>query len=128
VNNSLENALAYVENPKQTDILNHYIESFRTGSLSAYRESQKVWVKDVSPSIDHILGFVKSYRDPHGHQAEWEGVVCVADPNETRKMNAFVENAAKFSTLLPWATEENDGKGPFEKSLLDIPDFAIIHG
>jgi hypothetical protein len=117
-----------VENPKQTELLNHYIESFRTGSLSAYRESQKIWVKDVSPSIDHILGFVESYRDPHGHRAEWEGVVCVADPDETKKMEAFVENAAKFSTLLPWATEENKGKGPFEKNLLDIPDFAIIHG
>ncbi|KAI4681754.1 uncharacterized protein J4E84_007349 [Alternaria hordeiaustralica] len=123
----LEDALDWVENPRQTQMLNYYIESFRTGSLSAYRESQKVWVKDISPSIDHILGFVESYRDPHGHRAEWEGVVCVADPDETRKMNAFVENAAKFSALLPWATEENKGKGPFEKNLLDIPDFAIIH-
>jgi hypothetical protein len=42
-------------------------------------------------------------------------------------MEAFVAKTAKFATLLPWATAENSGKGPFEKEILDIPHFAIVH-
>jgi hypothetical protein len=57
-----------------------------------------------------------------------EGVVCLADAEETKKMKAFVDNAPKFATLLPWATAENKGQGLFEKESLDIPDFAIVHG
>jgi dipeptidyl-peptidase-3 len=125
---SLHNALRYAANEKQKEILLHYIESFQSGDLAAFRKSQKCWVKDVSPSIDNIMGFVEPYRDPHGIRAEWEGIVCVADPAETEKMKAFVENAAKFSKLLPWATADNDGKGPFEKASLEIPGFTIMHG
>ena len=99
--------LTALEHPTQAAILTHYIESFRTGSLKPCREAQKVWVKDNSPSIEHILGFVETYRDPQGVRAEWEGVICIADAEETKKMKAFVDNAAKFATLLPWATAEN---------------------
>jgi dipeptidyl-peptidase-3 len=125
---SLENALPHVQNPTQTGILGHCIESFKAGNLDAYREAQKLWVKDTSPSVDQILEFVETYRDPHGVRAEWEGVVCIADPDETKKMEAFIKNAAKFATLLPWASAENSGKGPFEKDTLEIPHFAIVHG
>jgi dipeptidyl-peptidase-3 len=124
----LQKASKHAANKRQTEILSHYIKSFQTGSLTAFRESQKCWVKDVSPSIDNILGFVEPYRDPHGIRAEWEGIVCIADPAETAKMKAFVENAVNFSRLLPWATDENDGKGPFEKESLEIPGFTIMHG
>lgn len=125
---SLDEALKHVANEKQSKILIHYIQSFKHGDLAAFRESQKFWVKDTSPSIDNILGFVESYRDPHGVRAEWQGIVCVADPTETKKMDVFVQNATKFTRLLPWASAENDGKGPFEKSSLEIPSFNIMHG
>ncbi|CAN9409337.1 unnamed protein product [Alternaria alternata] len=128
IHDHLKNALKYVGNQKQAEVLSHYIQSFETGNLAAFRESQKSWVKDLSPSIDNILGFVEPYRDPHGIRAEWEGIVCVADSTETKKMEAFVQNAAKFSKLLPWASADNDGKGPFEKASLEIPGFTIMHG
>lgn len=125
---SLRDALKHVSNERQTEILSHYIRSFETGDLAAFRESQKHWVKDVSPSIDNILGFVEPYRVPHGVRAEWEGIVCVADPAETEKMEAFVRKVADFSRLLPWASAKNEGKGPFEKASLEIPNFTIMHG
>ncbi|KAI4644110.1 uncharacterized protein J4E78_009694 [Alternaria triticimaculans] len=100
---------------------------FNTGDLREYRRGQEIWVKDKSPSIEHILGFVETYRDPHGVRAEWEGVVCIADPEETKKMEIFVASAAKFCTLLPWATAENEGKGLFEKDVVTIPQCAIVH-
>ncbi|KAI4919362.1 hypothetical protein J4E90_001495 [Alternaria incomplexa] len=100
---------------------------FETGDLREYRRGQEIWVKDKSPSIEHILGFVETYRDPHGVRAKWEGVVCIADPEETKKMEVFVASAAKFCTLLPWATAENEGKGLFEKDVVVIPQCAIVH-
>ena len=118
----------YAQNQNQKDILDCHMHSFETGELREYRRGQEIWVIDKSPSIEHILGFVETYRDPHGVRAEWEGVVCIADPEETKKMEIFVASAAKFCTLLPWATAENEGKGLFEKDVVTIPQFAIVHG
>lgn len=96
--------------------------------MNAYRASQKLWVRDNSPSIEHIIGFVESYCDPYGVRAQWDGAVCLADEDETRRMKAFVDKSAYFASMLPWATEENNGKGPFEKEVLSIPNFSILHG
>lgn len=108
-------------------MLDYYILSFEQGSLTAYRQGQEFWVKDVSPSIEHILGFVESYRDPHGARVEWEGVVCIANPEETKKMEALKASAGRFCTSLPWATAENAGKGLFKKDVVVIPHCAIVH-
>jgi dipeptidyl-peptidase III len=104
-----------------------YIESFSTGSLEAYRKSQETWVTDVSPRVENILGFVEPCRDPYSVRAEWEGVVCISDPDETSKLKALVDGSSKFICMLPWAVPgENDGKGPFEASLFQAPDFTIV--
>ncbi|KAI4685081.1 hypothetical protein J4E81_008893 [Alternaria sp. BMP 2799] len=123
----LGRAGTYAQNHDQRAILDHYMRSFQSGDIREYRRGQEIWVKDVSPSIEHILGFVETYRDPHGVRAEWEGVVCIADPEETKKMEVFVASAAKFCTLLPWATAENEGKGLFEKDVVTIPQCAVVH-
>ncbi|KAG8417410.1 hypothetical protein J3459_006698 [Metarhizium acridum] len=41
---ALKRAKAYASNSKKIQFLEHYIESFRTGSLEAFQASQKVWV------------------------------------------------------------------------------------
>ena len=90
---SLGRAGTYAQNHNQRAILDHYIRSFQSGDLREFRRGQEIWVKDISPSIEHIFGFVETYRDPHGVRAEWEGVACIADPEETEKMEAFVASA-----------------------------------
>lgn len=125
---SLNEALKYTANPTQAATLSHYISAFRTGSMTAYHASQKTWVQDPSPPVEHILEFVESYTDSYGVRAHFEGAVCIADERETSRMKAFVEKASQFATLLPWATPENDGKGPFEKDVLVLPNFEILHG
>lgn len=37
----------------------HYLEHLSTGSLGAYEESQKLWVKDVSAKVEHLIGFIE---------------------------------------------------------------------
>ncbi|KAK4033925.1 dipeptidyl peptidase III [Parachaetomium inaequale] len=123
----LAEATHYAANELQRDSLRAYIESFQTGSLEAYRDSQRIWVRDKGPRVENIFGFVEPYRDPHGIRAEFEGLVAIADDDETRLLAKLVEHSAKFIRRLPWATPENDGKGPFEKSLFEPPDFSSIH-
>lgn len=125
---ALSEAVKYASNDKQAILLSEYIESFSTGSMNAYRKSQRSWVADISPTVENILGFVEPYRDPYGVRAEWEGAVCISDPNETSKLKGLVDGSTKFIRMLPWAVPgENDGKGPFEASLFEAPAFSIVH-
>ncbi|KAJ5948684.1 hypothetical protein N7454_001991 [Penicillium verhagenii] len=71
---SLVRAKEFASNEIPTKFLNHYTESFRTESLQASRKSQNEWVKDKSPVIEAIFGFVEPCRDPHGVRGEWEGI------------------------------------------------------
>lgn len=75
------------------------------------------------------MGFLFGYRDPHGARAEWQAAAGIADSEETSKMRQLVDMSTALIRTLPWAkADENNGKGPFEPSDMDIPDFAIIHG
>lgn len=119
---------AYAANDIQKDFLSAYIASFQTGSLDQYRDSLRLWVTDKAPRVENIFGFVEPYRDPYGIRAEFEGLVAIADDEETRLLGKLVDNSAKFIRRLPWAVgEENNGKGPFEKRLFEPPDFSSIH-
>jgi dipeptidyl-peptidase-3 len=125
----LEMAKQYAGNDKQTEFLTFYIEYFCTGSLEAFQESQKAWVTDVSARVENIMGFIEPYRDPAGIRSEWEAMVGIADLDEVKKLKAFVNSSATFIRQLPWAVEGvNDGKGHFEKSLFEAPDFTSVHG
>ncbi|KFY81724.1 hypothetical protein V500_11143 [Pseudogymnoascus sp. VKM F-4518 (FW-2643)] len=127
---SLTEALKYTANDTQKLFVSQYIESFHTGSLHAYRDSQRTWVRDKAPVIENIMGFVEPYRDPHGTRAEFEGLVAISDSEETKALKRLVDNSAKFIRRLPWLEShslDNDGKGPFEKELFEPPDFASVH-
>ncbi|OTB11462.1 hypothetical protein K445DRAFT_77692 [Daldinia sp. EC12] len=124
---NLAKAAEYAANEIQRKFLTEYIQSFRTGDLEAYRDSQRTWVIDKAPKVENIFGFVEPYRDPAGVRAEFEGLVAIADADETKLLLKLVENSDKFIRRLPWASAENNGKGLFEKSLFDPPDFSSIH-
>lgn len=125
---SLCEAKQHAANEKQELFLSQYIESFRTGDLEVYRNSQRTWITDRSPRVENIFGFVEPYRDPYGIRAEFEGLVAIMDLEETRMLMKLVENSSTFIKRLPWTGgDENDGKGPFEKALFEPPDFTSIH-
>jgi dipeptidyl-peptidase-3 len=69
-------------NENQKRMLDAYAQTFGTGSIEAFKESQRIWVKDQKPALETNLGFVETYRDPHGVRGEWEGfvaLVCVSN-------------------------------------------------
>lgn len=126
---ALERAKEYAANDKQARFLEYYVESFRTGNLKAFQESQKEWVMDFSARVENLIGFIEPYRDPAGIRAEWEGMVGIADPSEASRLRRLVGSSTAIIRQLPWAVEGlNDGKGPFEKHVFVAPDFTSVHG
>lgn len=108
--------------------LSQLIASFRTGDYESFRAAHQTWVTDKAPRVEHCMGFLFGYRDPHGVRAEWQAAAGIADKQETDKMAKLIDMAPQLIRTLPWAMPgENDGRGPFEPSELDVPDFAIIH-
>lgn len=69
-------------NENQKKMLDAYALSFGAGSIEAFKESQRIWVKDQKPALETNLGFVETYRDPHGVRGEWEGFIALVDPPE----------------------------------------------
>ncbi|KAM0101961.1 hypothetical protein ACP6JE_003418 [Aspergillus fumigatus] len=124
INQSLSEAMKYAANCEQQKLLSGIAESFASGDLNAYRQAQRVWVKDKAPKIETVFGFVEPYRDPLGVRAEFEGIVGISDQKEPK----LAEIASDIIPQLPWAEgyEESNRKGPFEKELFDIPDFASV--
>jgi dipeptidyl-peptidase III len=126
---SLCEARKQATNSTQESFLLSCEDSFRSGSIEAYKESQKLWVKDLQPSVEVIMGFVEPYRDPMGIRAEFEGMVAITNKEETETLTKLVDNSDQFIRRLPWAMDytENNGKGPFEKELFEKPDFTSLH-
>ena len=63
-------------NENQKNMQLAYAKSFETGSLLAFKDSQRFWIRDKGPMVESNIGFVETYRDPHGVRGEWEGEVC----------------------------------------------------
>lgn len=128
----LEEARKYATSSSQKQTISELIQSFKTGDMETYRDSQRIWVKDRNPAVETILGFVEPYRDPYGVRAEFEGVVGIVDADETKVLIKLTQNSTKFIRRLPWANgykeDENRGMGPFEKDLFDPPDFTSLQG
>jgi dipeptidyl-peptidase-3 len=126
---NLTEASKHAANDTQKLALSQLIQTFRTGDYQAFHAAQKTWVQDKAPRVEHCMGFLFGYRDPYGMRAEWQASAGVADSKETKKMSQLVGQSTEIICTLPWAVPgENNGKGPFEPSELDVPDFAVIHG
>lgn len=126
----MECASKYARNDTTRAMLALYCESFQTGNLESYRKSQRTWIADQAPRVENIFGFVEPYRDPYGVRSEFECVVAINDPHETKSMLKLVEHSDMIIRRLPWAQQqgENNGKGPFEKVLFEPPNLTSIHG
>lgn len=116
---NLEKAKEYAANETQIKMIDAYIESFKTGSLEAHKESQKYWVKDISPVVETNIGFIETYREPGGVVGEWEALISIQNKERTKKFQALVDGAGDFIKLLPWSKE-------YEKDQFQPPDFTSL--
>jgi dipeptidyl-peptidase-3 len=120
-------ARPYSANPLQADINSFHQRSFISGDLNMYKEGQRLWVKDKTPSIETNFGFVEPYRDPFGIRAEFEGIVGLVNKDETKALTNLVHQADKFLRRLPWVNNTGKGNGAFEKESFGSPDFTSVH-
>ncbi|EAS33177.3 dipeptidyl peptidase III [Coccidioides immitis RS] len=106
-------------NEIQKNMYDEYVKSFETGSLEAYKESQRYWIKDKGPMVESDLGFVETYRDPHGVRGEWEGFAAMVNQERTKAFGKLVSKAESFIPKLPWSKD-------FEKDKFHSPDFTSL--
>lgn len=119
VADALEQATKYASNEREKSMMQEYVKSFRTGSLEAYKESQRWWIRDKGPTVETDIGFVETYRDPHGIRGEWEGFVAMVNKERTKAFGKLVEAAPSLIPMLPWGKE-------FEKDKFLSPDFTSL--
>ncbi|KAL8947932.1 MAG: hypothetical protein Q9222_005835 [Ikaeria aurantiellina] len=106
-------------NDTQKRMMDEYAKSFGSGSLNAFRESQKLWVKDIGPTVETNIGFIETYRDPANVRAEWEGLVAMVNKERTAAFQKLVDAAPSMIPKLPWSHD-------FEKDVFNAPDFTSL--
>jgi dipeptidyl-peptidase-3 len=107
------------ENENQKNMQLAYSKSFETGSLLAFKDSQRYWIRDKGPMVESNIGFVETYRDPHGVRGEWEGFAATVNLDRTKAFGALVDGAAAMIPKLPWSND-------FEKDKFLSPDFTSL--
>jgi dipeptidyl-peptidase-3 len=69
----IKKAAENAENETQEKMHLAYAKSFDEGSLLAFKDSQRFWIRDQGPMVECNIGFIETYRDPAGVRGEWEG-------------------------------------------------------
>ena len=115
----MKRASTHAANPTQKSMMDAYAKSFGSGSLLAFKESQKLWVKDLGPAVESNIGFIETYRDPAGVRGEWEGFVATVNLERTASFKKLVDAAPEMLPKLPWGPE-------FEKDVFVPPDFTSL--
>ena len=119
MNSYLEKAKIYASNDLEKKIIDLYIKHFQTGDLEIHKESQRLWVKDISPVVEYNLGWIETYVDTQGVRAYYEGIVTLQNKDESTKLGKLVDKADYFISQLPW--DKN-----FENEKFKKPDFASL--
>lgn len=107
------------DNETQKNMYDAYATSFENGSLLAFKDSQRFWIRDKGPMVESNIGFIETYRDPAGVRGEWEGFAAVVNLDRTKAFGALVKAAPTLIPLLPWHSE-------FEKDKFLSPDFTSL--
>ncbi|MBQ9677254.1 MAG: dihydrofolate reductase [Prevotella sp.] len=97
----LEQAKEYAENPKQTDIISHLVDYYKTGDLHSFNTYCKEWVSEHDGRVDFVNGFIEVYGDPLGLKGSWEGIVEYKDLEATKRTQTISNNAQWFEDHSP---------------------------
>lgn len=97
----LERALNYVENDRQSNVIETLVRYYQTGNLRDFNEYCIKWVADSDSLVDFINGFIEVYDDPLGMKGTWEGLVEYRDVEGTRRTKVISDNAQWFEDNSP---------------------------
>ncbi|WPA96654.1 uncharacterized protein RHO25_001262 [Cercospora beticola] len=116
---NLAEAKKYALNGDEDKMHGEYVKAFHDGSMLAHLESQRHWIRDKGPIVETNIGFIETYRDPHGIRGEWEGFVAMVNKERTAAFGRLVESAPAQIPKLPWPAA-------FEKDRFLSPDFTSL--
>lgn len=116
---NLTEARKYALNDHEDKMQAEYVKAFHDGSMYAHKDSQRHWIKDKGPMVECNIGFIETYRDPHGIRGEWEGFASMVNKERTRAFAELVDSAPAQIPKLPWPKE-------FEKDNFLAPDFTSL--
>ena len=92
----LKEALQYVENDQQREVIEKMIAFNETGDLKTFNEYCIAWVKDLDSRVDFVNGFTETYTDPLGITGTWESMVNFKDLAATKRTQLISDNAQWF--------------------------------
>ena len=116
---NLMEAKKFALNDEEDKMQGEYVKAFHDGSMFAHLDSQRHWIKDKGPMVECNIGFIETYRDPHGIRGEWEGFAAMINKERTRAFSKLVESAPAQIPKLPWPAA-------FEKDKFLAPDFTSL--
>ncbi|KAI5369498.1 Putative Peptidase family M49 [Septoria linicola] len=119
ISQNLAEAQKHALNQNENKMHGEYVKSFHEGSMLAHLESQRHWIKDKGPIVECNIGFIETYRDPHGIRGEWEGFVAMVNKERTAAFAQLVSSAPEQIPKLPWPAD-------FEKDTFLSPDFTSL--
>ena len=89
----LKMAKEYASNQHERDMIDKYVDHFKTGNISLHKDSQREWIMDKGPIIESNLGWIEHYVDPENVRAIWEGWVALVDKERSKKFSKLVNNS-----------------------------------
>lgn len=106
----LELARTVAETDTQKQSIDHLIKFYRSGDINEFDQYCIAWVKDTTPTVDFVNGFIETYVDATGKKGSFESLVSMRDAEATKRIAAISKEAQWFedhSPLMPEHKKKN---------------------
>ena len=123
INEYLLKAIKYASKDTEKEIINEYLQFFKTGEIYNHKEAQKRWVKENS-TIEFNIGWNEKILDPIGVRGLFEGFVGIVDNFHSQKYEQLLNLLPKLVSELPWDENFEKDMNSIQFSSIEIVSFA----